>query len=956
MEGHARRVRGSAPWASPKGSVLLTLASVALVISLLVPNVGGSLSSAPRASPPVPRGASPLPAALTPVWGPVRTASHLEVAPAVGRIDLRDLPSTSPAPATPWLQAPPTPGGFVHTSGSGIAPLAAAHPSAQVVGPGFEGLNDSQCGCAPPDVIDAVGPTQVVEMVNLWLQVWTPQGTPVRGVSASEFFGSGTDFLSDPRVIYDNESGRWFASIFDAGPSGTGLVRFAVSASSDASGTWTVYSSVVSPSGEFPDQPILGVSDHLLSFGGNMFSETTSAFYGSEYWVVDKAALLNGSTAAVESWGPDPNYLSIHPVQSLGPTSVQYFVSSTSASATTVTLWSVSGVPPTATSAMTNLTVASYTTSPVAHAPGGGQIDSADTRVETAVWQSGHLWMAFDSQCTPSGDSTARACVRVDEIATATATVLQDFDYGISGLDIYYPALALDHVGDVTLVFGYSSSTVYPSGGVTGQAASDPAGTLESYRTIVAGSGSMTCAGPCRYGDYFGAGVDPSGSTVWVSAEYWTPLHAWDSWLAPVRTSGPAQAELGSLPTAADVGSPVQILLTGSNVTCSAEFDLYCAASVPLGDGGTASIPCSTGPSSYAVVHTYTFPGAYTIGAGGYLSVYSTPGCTGGSETLNLTLPALPIVVSPALSMRLTGSPAHGADLDQPFSFSADVAGGRAPFQYQWTGLPAGCSSPGGAGVNCTATTLGSSLVEVNTTDSNGVSLLGTLAFTVSPALTNSITSTATLLDVGQSVTFGATVAGGTGTYSTVWSGLPNGCEGGNVSFVVCTPTSSGTPSGPTTYRVNETTSDTNGFSLASPTITVEVYPALEVSIAAPGAGSTGQAAHLVATVTGGSPLVSVTWAGLPAGCSTTNATELNCTPTSGGSFEITVTVVDAARGSANATIPWSVTAPAGASSEPLLIGAIVGAAAVVVVAVAVLWRRSGRRGAPPAPPGPPAT
>ena len=150
----------------------------------------------------------------------------------------------------------------------------------------------------------------------------------------------------------------------------------------------------------------------------------------------------------------------------------------------------------------------------------------------------------------------------------------------------------------------------------------------------------------------------------------------------------------------------------------------------------------------------------------------ATSSCSAGSEVVNLTLPSYTLVVSPTPSIRLAASPANGADVGQGINLSVALAGGRAPFLYQWSGLPMGCAPSGTPWINCTAQTMGLSLVGVNATDSNGVSLVRTLLFTVSPALTTSVTTTSTLLDVGQTVTFGATVAGGTGTYTFDWSGL----------------------------------------------------------------------------------------------------------------------------------------------------------------------------------------
>ncbi len=877
-------------------------------------------------------------------WTLGTESSHASVALPVGTVVVRDLPS-EPIPTgmsghrVLQTHSPPP-----RAIAQGGARVAAVGPASLTVGPGFSGLDDSQCGCAPPDVIVAAGPTQVVEFVNLWMEVWTKQGAPVQSVSATSFFASGSDFLSDPRALYDNASGRWFASMFDAGPTGTGLVRFAVSSTSDASGAWTLYTTVTAPSGEFPDQPILGVSDLLVAFGGNMFSETTGAPFGSEYWVVDKASVLNGSSAAVQSWGPDPNYFSIHPVQSLGSTTTQYFASSTSASPISITLWAVTGVPPTSTVAMANVSVGAYAIAPSGQEPGGGQIDSADTRVQTAVWQSGNLWMAFDSQCSPNNYSGPRACIRVVEIDTTSATALQDFDYGFVGLDLYYPAIALDHAGDMTMVFGYSSSTVDPSGGVTGQASTDTPGTLQAYRTVIAGTSSQNCGGPCRYGDYFGAGADPTSPVIWVAAQYLTPTHLWNSWIAPVRTTGPASSVLATVPDGADVGSPVTITVSALNVTCSSLFGLYCSASVPLGDGTTVSSVCSPSASALSWSHTYSSVGSYPVGLGGYFGVYTTSSCVPASQVRNLTLVPFSLTVVAAPQVQLFASPHNGADVGQAIALAAVATGGRAPYSYQWIGLPAGCIDSGTAWVNCSAVRAATTSLTVVLTDANGVARSQSLLFTVADALVTSMVATRSFVDVGQAFALVATPSGGSGSYAFDWWGLPAGCFSQNLSGLSCTPTASGPAS------VYETTTDTNGVVVASAPLAIDVRPLLSVSLPTPSTGQTGQASLLVATAAGGSAPYSYSWTGLPGGCSSSDRPVLSCTPTGSGSYSIVVHVLDDAGVSVNATITWEVRGNggglAGVDLTTLLV--IVGITVIAVALVAALLVR--RRPRSPAP------
>jgi hypothetical protein len=68
------------------------------------------------------------------------------------------------------------------------------------------------------------------------------------------------------------------------------------------------------------------------------------------------------------------------------------------------------------------------------------------------------------------------------------------------------------------MVYGYGPQGGVPSLAIVGQALSDPLGTLTSSKTIRAGTASPSQG---RYGDYFGAAIDPSDTTVaWVAGEY----------------------------------------------------------------------------------------------------------------------------------------------------------------------------------------------------------------------------------------------------------------------------------------------------------------------------------------------------------------------------------------------------------------------------------------------------
>ncbi len=96
--------------------------------------------------------------------------------------------------------------------------------------------------------------------------------------------------------------------------------------------------------------------------------------------------------------------------------------------------------------------------------------------------------------------------------------VLQDFDLAIPGAYAFYGSVSLDSGNNLVVVFGTSSSTVFPSLEVTGQLAAGPVASLGAAATIAAGSADDLST---RYGDYFWAATQPkTPNTFWVSGEF----------------------------------------------------------------------------------------------------------------------------------------------------------------------------------------------------------------------------------------------------------------------------------------------------------------------------------------------------------------------------------------------------------------------------------------------------
>lgn len=166
----------------------------------------------------------------------------------------------------------------------------------------FAGSSSADTSGDPPDPVIGVGAGFVVQMVNSAVRVWTTDGSGLAVYPLATFMGTASADVSDPGVVYDPGSGRWFASAVDVARAS---VQVAVSTSSDPTRPWTVYSHA---SGSCPDQPSLGVTSRLVVVGYGAFtapcrSDPAPTYLGGALLTYDKQALLEGSAQAAD-WGP----------------------------------------------------------------------------------------------------------------------------------------------------------------------------------------------------------------------------------------------------------------------------------------------------------------------------------------------------------------------------------------------------------------------------------------------------------------------------------------------------------------------------------------------------------------------------------------------------------------------------------------------------------------------------
>ncbi|HET7147915.1 MAG TPA: hypothetical protein VFI73_05385 [Candidatus Nitrosopolaris sp.] len=425
-------------------------------------------------------------------------------------------PSTSKEPNNNVLNNTPITAATAPAATSSTAATTTTTSTATSVG--FNGLTEGQIGgfFYPPDVQVAVGPNYIMEMSNLEGKTFTKAGGSISTFSLHPFFVvSSSDEITDPRVMYDTGSGRWFAAIADLTLS---TVKVAVSTSSIPN-TFKIFNFKFS---NCPDYPSIGLNDDKFAVSVNLFTSVCNGGYaGVQYYVINKNYLTGATSTPIYSRSsPNTSLFSLQPVQSLSSSSTLYMVTVGDDLSNHATVYSFAKPPSTSNIPTSTVNYAIHTTHIPPNAIERGtsnQVDTGDARILDTSWYNGRLWLTFNDACTPSGDVQTRSCARLIQVNTSTNSLSQDFDVGAKAAYYFYPALRMDSSMDLLVVFGASSSSIYPSIFATGQAATG--GLLDSSPlTLKTGTYPETTT---RYGDYFGTAVDPTNpSLVWGAGEY----------------------------------------------------------------------------------------------------------------------------------------------------------------------------------------------------------------------------------------------------------------------------------------------------------------------------------------------------------------------------------------------------------------------------------------------------
>ena len=577
---------------------VLAVSALAAVIAALVPGLSATASTASRAG-----------AVRPQVMGHARFRAQGAERGRVGRtVRMSSVPAARHAGATGPARVIPIGVGTTkaryaarkaaaRTSSAAPRPAQAPHQPPRATGqavntPGatraFHGQSNSAAtcpyfgGCAPPDEALAASKSYVVQLVNTSIAIYSPSGTLFTGFpkNLQKFFGvpnpspAGCDshgpFLSDPRAAYDPNAQRFYVTVMQvegglgvgSGCTALSKVWFAVSATSNPTGTWHVYSLGIpaTSSSAFSDYTQFGFDTQGLYWSFNVFDPTGTTLINNVVLGIRKAQLLSG--AAFSDWfftGLNVNGIlvdTIQPVESLGHNAGpqgEIFVNSfnmdwgggnCSSGCGSLVAWDFSNIAFSGGSnpGLSGVVIGSdgYSLPPFADDPGtcSACVETLDTRISaTPAYQHGQVYAALDTAVNNGSGANVpgilwfdistylnpgpAACPQCTTINSSTGMLQQGYFYYSGADDAYFPTLMPDSEGNLTMGFQYSGSGTGtdPSQAYVGRRVTLPPGTMSDLGLYAVRS--TTPSIQFRQGDYGASSWTGTGDdAVWSAGEY----------------------------------------------------------------------------------------------------------------------------------------------------------------------------------------------------------------------------------------------------------------------------------------------------------------------------------------------------------------------------------------------------------------------------------------------------
>jgi hypothetical protein len=415
------------------------------------------------------------------------------------------------------------------------------------IGSHFQGLPDN-ASIIPPDVDGAVGLDRIMTFLNSQVRIQTKSGATISTISYAAFWApTAVSDISDPRVVYDPATDRFYATSIADFEMNSSAMLLAISSNGNPGGSWTYFKIDADPTNvTWADYPDIGFNQTWIALSARMFLNPTGGFSGTSMWAIDKSTALSGGPLAVTFFpvgtdnfgGFQGSCLRICVTYGTEPTLyVADNVNLTSGGIHVVRLSRITGTGPAAVwSAVPGSSIPNSGLFSVAHNFASGQIDATqlgtstrintnDSRALNAVYRNGHVWLTHSAGLPTSGVNRVGVFwYEVDPLAFPSPIVQSGVLDGGAGTFYYFPSIAVNYLGDALIGFTHSDASHYAEAAFIGRFATDPPGTMSAPTVLKVGESSYIKdfgTGRIRWGDYSATVVDPVDTTsFWTLQEY----------------------------------------------------------------------------------------------------------------------------------------------------------------------------------------------------------------------------------------------------------------------------------------------------------------------------------------------------------------------------------------------------------------------------------------------------
>jgi putative Ig domain-containing protein len=646
--------------------------------------------------------------------------------------------------------------------------------AAQSMGMSFTAATYDISGYLPPSPMGAVGPSQILLVINGRIRTFNKSTGGLDGaldVTTDAFFASVLNpggcspacYTTDPRVVFDRLSQRWFISMINASAAPNRiLIAVSSGATITSQSSFTFYYFVqdqvgggTQDNGLFADFPSLGVDNYALYIGVNMFdtSKTPWEYRSATGFVINKANLLAETltVTAFRQIGTSVGNIASPVGVTVSDSSVTqgFFVGMDLRNSGTIRLRRISNPGGTPILSST-ISIFGPATGPPFTVPAQGStplpLDAIDDRLMNAQIINGSLWTTHSIKVNRFGvtgdfvNPEDRNGMRFYEITnlSGTPSLRQSgtlYDTAVTNPQYYWVgSIATSGQGHTALASSYAGPTKYAGVAFDGRYAGDALGTLDPTVNKTNGGGAYNaqtlCSPNCfqRWGDYSTSTLDPSDfMTFWTFQMYTDSPNKWGVLVTQLKAPPPAAVTSAS-PSSVAAGTTIAVTITGTSSSNSGFYDPGTGFPNRLSatvNGGGVTVNSVTYNSPTSIVLNMTIAGNATPGSR-TVTVTNPDNQSATSASGILTITGASITLSPTTVPNGTVSGAY--------SQTVTASGGTGPYTFSISSgaLPAGLLLSSSGAVTGTPTISGTANFTVRALDSVGG--VGTRSYTMTVA------------------------------------------------------------------------------------------------------------------------------------------------------------------------------------------------------------------------------